>query len=37
LEEAETFGWDQTASEAGGQSELLFEPPPGFQFDQTVS
>lgn len=35
--EAETFHWDQTASEARGQSEPSFEPPPEFEFDQTVS
>jgi hypothetical protein len=34
---AEAFDWDQTAGAARGQGEVLFEPPPEFQFDQTVS
>jgi hypothetical protein len=34
---AEAFDWDQTAGEARGPGEVLFEPPPEFQFDQTVS
>ena len=35
--EEQAFDWDQTASEARGQSEPTFEPPPEFEFDQTVS
>jgi hypothetical protein len=35
--EAETFDWDQTAREAGEQSEPSFEQPPEIEFDQTVN
>lgn len=35
--EEQSFDGDQTAGEARGQGEVLFEPPPEFQFDQTVS
>ncbi len=35
--EEQAFDGEQTASEARGQSEVLFEPPPEFPFDQTVS
>lgn len=35
--EEQAFDWDQTVGESRGQGELLFEPPPEFEFDQTVS
>lgn len=35
--EEQAFDWDQTSGDANGQNELLFEPPPEFEFDQTMS
>jgi hypothetical protein len=34
---AESFDWDQTAGETTAGCEPSFEPPPEFEFDQTVS
>ncbi|MCI0535660.1 MAG: hypothetical protein L0Z50_10580 [Verrucomicrobiales bacterium] len=35
--EEQAFDWDQTSGDSNGQNELLFEPPPEFEFDQTMS
>jgi hypothetical protein len=35
--EEPAFDWDQTAGEASGRGEPSYEPPPEFEFDQTVS